>query len=112
MNRIKKERPESPSKRAHQNRYKRAEFPHRKPKLAWRLQPITREWPAIRENQILFCLLEYPHSVGQTAPILVSVRRISDTDRSRWPDVSKWAMVGVFLRSCAEKQDSGRARVA
>jgi len=58
------------------------------------------------------CLLEYPYSVGQTAPILVSVRRISDTDRSRWPDVSRWAMVGVFLRSCAEKHESGRDRVA
>ena len=52
------------------------------------------------------------HSVGQAAPVLVSVRRISDTDRSRVPEVSKWAMVGVFLRSCAEKHESGTARVA
>ena len=34
------------------------------------------------ENEIL-------HFVGQVAPVLVSVRRISDTDRSRLSEVSK-----------------------
>jgi len=66
----------------------------------------------MRTKSLFRAFLKILHCMGQASPVLVSVRRISDIDRSRLPEVSKWAMVKVFIRSCAEKHDSGTARVA
>ncbi len=66
----------------------------------------------MRTKSLFRAFLKILHFMGEASPVLVSVRRISDTDRSRLSEVSKWATVGVFFRSCAEKHDSGTARVA
>ena len=76
---------------------------------------------AMRTKSLSRAFLKILHSVGQAAPVLVSVRRISDTDRSRLSEVSKWAMVGVFFRgsyatlavplSCFSAQDRKPERV-